>query len=171
MPALEIAGRSPSFTVSAARAGALPRGRRASTRARMVAARRRTWIIGPSSGERWWERAKSSTRRRDHRPSPGPPPGGERERGRSDGPGLAAPAHVPEHPLVAAGGHEVAPHRVSLFLAEPGREGVGAGEHRAHHRAELLGGVRADPARVEGIARAGALEGLAHLPVDPVAGQ
>src|SRR6185503_4380981 len=166
MPALEIAGRSPSFTVSAARAGALPRGRRASTRARMVAARRRTWIIGPSSGERWWERAKSSTRRWDHRPSPGPPPGGERERGRSDGPGLAAPAHVPEHPLVAAGGHEVAPHRVSLFLAEPRgcrcRRAPRAPPRRTPRRRT------SDPARVEGIARAGALEGLAHLPVDPV---
>src|SRR6266849_3067270 len=87
------------------------------------------------------------------------------------GPGFAAPAHVPEHPLVAAGGDEVAPHDGLGFLSEVGGHRVGALEHRAHDRAEFLGGVGADPAGVERIRRAGALEGLADLPVDPVAGQ
>src|SRR3989442_7282422 len=32
----------------------------------------------------------------------------------SDGPGFAAPAHVPEHPLVPAGGAEVTAHQPAL---------------------------------------------------------
>src|ERR1700730_3902625 len=152
MPALEMAGRSPSLTVSAAAAGSAIARRRART----VAARRVGRVIGYASGGAMWGCARSLAQPLTVPPHPAPltlpsPQGGE---GELDGPGLAAPAHVPEHPLVAAGGHEVAVHGRALVRPERAGEGVGAGEHRAHHRAELLGGGGADPAGGERIARA-----------------
>src|SRR6266850_8365099 len=62
------------------------------------------------------------------------------------GPGFAAPAHVPEHPLVAAGGDEVAAHEPALARAQSRGQLIEAGDDEADEPAELLGGVGADPA-------------------------
>src|SRR5215470_1393047 len=77
-----------------------------------------------------------------------------------DGPGFAAVAHVPEHPLVPAGGDEVARHRRALARLELERDGVGAVERALDDAAELGGGVGADPARVERVGRAAPLQRL-----------
>src|SRR5712692_1676520 len=87
------------------------------------------------------------------------------------GPRFLAPAHIPKHPLVAAGGDEVAAHELALARAQSPRHLIEAGDDEADEPAELLGSVGADPSRVERVLRARALEGLADLPVDPVAGQ
>src|SRR5919201_1290606 len=89
----------------------------------------------------------------------------------SDGLGFLAEPHLPEHPLVAARRDEVVAHRVPRGTVEAVRDFVGRREHRAHDGAELFRGVRADPFRVQRIARSGALELLADFPVDPIAGQ
>src|SRR5262249_3640897 len=66
---------------------------------------------------------------------------------------------------------EVTPHRVALRRRQPLGHLVGRGQHGPDDGAELLGGIGTDPALVEGVGRAGVLELLAHLPVDPVTGQ
>src|SRR2546423_1490860 len=63
----------------------------------------------------------------------------------SDRPPLLAVAHVPEHPLVPAGGAEVLVHQGPLGRPEPGPERVGDGQHLAHRVAELLAPVGVDP--------------------------
>src|SRR5262245_5221710 len=73
-------------------------------------------------------------------------------------PGLASQAHVPEHPLVAARGDEVAAHRFALGGRQALRHLVRRRQHVADDRPELLGRVRADPALVERVGGARALE-------------
>src|SRR5262245_35094488 len=65
--------------------------------------------------------------------------------GGSDGPGLLAVAHVPEHPLVAARVTEVAVHPVPFGLPETGTHLVGHVDHGPRHVTELLAPVRVDP--------------------------
>src|SRR5579875_2247675 len=89
----------------------------------------------------------------------------------SDGPARHAVAHVPEHPLVAAGGAEVASYPVAFGGRQAGSELVGVGEDLPDRRAELLAAVGVDPALVPRVGRAPAAKLLADLPVDPVARQ
>src|SRR5262249_58397758 len=86
-------------------------------------------------------------------------------------PAFAGGPHLPEHPLIAAGRREVARHRPTLRGPDSPRDLVGNIEGRANDRAELLGGIRTDPTRIERIRRAGSLQRLADLPVDPVTGK
>src|SRR5579875_755952 len=68
----------------------------------------------------------------------------------SDGPARHAVAHVPEHPLVAAGGAEVASYPVAFGGRQAGSELVGVGEDLPDRRAELLAAVGVDPALYRG---------------------
>src|ERR671930_1912733 len=86
-------------------------------------------------------------------------------------PGLLAVAHVPEHPLVAARRLEVVGEAAPLGLADALAHPVGDPEHGVHDLPEVLAAVRLDPAPVEGVRRPLLQQRLAHLPVDPVAGE
>src|SRR5205809_7888865 len=89
----------------------------------------------------------------------------------SDRPLLLAIAHLPEHPLVAAGRREALGDARALAFAELGADAIGEPEDGAHDLGELLVAVGFDPAPVEGLGRAAGEQLLTHLPVDPVAGQ
>src|SRR5580658_1859783 len=56
-------------------------------------------------------------------------------------PGFLAVAHVPEHPLVAAGRAEVPVHQRALGRGQAGAQGVGHGQHLADRVTELLAAV------------------------------
>src|SRR5262249_61267945 len=87
----------------------------------------------------------------------------------SDRPGFHAVGHVPEHPLVPAGGAELAAHALLLGRGLLGTKLVDDRDDFADLSVELFAAVSVDPPLVPRVRRTAAEQELADLAVDHVA--